>query len=83
MENNTTPIMPVGPGCGCQSGQKPPTGTTPPSCDKMPVSCFGVGYTFVPVQKFNEMYMPAEGLSRGTIFPELDKPFGMQGVEVG
>lgn len=83
MENNTTPIMPSRPGCGCQSGQKPPANTNPPSCDKKPVPCYGVGYAFVPVQKFNEIYMPAEGLNRGTIFPELDKPFGMYGVEVG
>ena len=30
---------------------------------------------FVPVQSFDTPYEPALALSRGTIFPALDKPF--------
>ena len=30
---------------------------------------------FIPVQVLNEVYEPECGFSRGTIFPELDKPF--------
>lgn len=30
---------------------------------------------YSPYQKFRELYEPEEGLSRGTIFRELDKPF--------
>lgn len=85
MENNnnrpTTP--PMRPGCGCQCGQvRPPV--TPPSDDKICGTCFGrVGYAFVPVQTFNDIYSPAEGLQNGTIYPELNMPFGMYGAEVG
>ena len=83
MENNTTPNTPTKPGCGCNCGQvKPPV--VPPSDGNMCGTCMGsVGYAFVPVQTFNDIYSPSEGLHRGTIFPELDKPFGMYGAEVG
>ena len=30
---------------------------------------------FVPVQTFGAVYEPDAGFPRGTIFPELDKPF--------
>ena len=30
---------------------------------------------YVPFQQANELYEPEKGLSRGTLFPELDKPF--------
>lgn len=30
---------------------------------------------YVPYQRWNETYEPALGFQRGTIFPELDKPF--------
>ena len=30
---------------------------------------------YVPWQKFECTYEPAQGLKAGTIFPELDKPF--------
>ena len=30
---------------------------------------------YVPMQKWNETYEPAMALARGTLFPELDKPF--------
>ena len=34
-----------------------------------------VGMAYVPWQFFENVYDPCKGLSRGTIFPELDKPF--------
>lgn len=30
---------------------------------------------FVPVQDLNEVFEPECGFSKGTIFPELEKPF--------
>ncbi len=30
---------------------------------------------YVPMQKWGELYAPAVGLERGTIFPDLDLPF--------
>ncbi|MBE6664555.1 MAG: spore coat associated protein CotJA [Ruminococcaceae bacterium] len=38
-----------------------------------------VGYAFVPIQTFGEIYTPEEGLERGTIFPELDLPISVYG----
>ncbi len=38
-------------------------------------SNFVVGMAYVPWQTFGTIYDPCKGLSRGTIFPELDKPF--------
>ena len=38
---------------------------------------------YVPWQKFECTYEPAQGLKAGTIFPELDKPFyGRRGVRL-
>lgn len=37
--------------------------------DMMPGMCY------VPWQSFDKTYDPMQGLSAGTIFPELDKPF--------
>lgn len=34
-----------------------------------------VGMAYVPVQEWNQTYNLNEALSRGTQFPELDKPF--------
>ena len=36
---------------------------------------------YVPMQKWSKPYDPDAGLSRGTVFPELDLPFlGMEGL---
>ncbi len=61
---------PEGPGCGCES----PGGNTPcggPACRCMP----SLAMVYAKPQQFHEMYGEAEGLSRGTIFRELDMPF--------
>lgn len=36
---------------------------------------FVVGMAYVPWQTWGNVYEPCKGFSRGTIFPELDKPF--------
>lgn len=40
-----------------------------------PKDNFVVGMAYVPWQTWGNVYDPCKGLSRGTIFPELDKPF--------
>jgi len=35
-----------------------------------------LAHAYVPVQCLNCVYPPMEGLCRGTIFPELDRPYG-------
>jgi hypothetical protein len=32
---------------------------------------------YVPFQYLNSVYPPMQGLERGTIFPELDRPYGV------
>lgn len=34
--------------------------------------CGCVGYAYVPYQQLNTVYSPTEGLTEGTIFPELN-----------
>lgn len=42
---------------------------------KDPLSGLPLAMAYVPWQCWGETYKPAEGWSRGTIFPELDLPF--------
>ena len=35
-----------------------------------------IGMTYVPVQQWGETYKVEEAFDRGTLFPELDFPFG-------
>lgn len=42
-------------------------------CDSVDVCPLAMAY--VPFQRWCNTYEPAEALSRGTIFPELDLPF--------
>ncbi|MBU5460436.1 spore coat associated protein CotJA [Anaerostipes sp. MSJ-23] len=39
-----------------------------------------VAMQYVPWQQWNQIYCPEEGLSCGTIFPELNKPFYGKGA---
>ncbi len=42
-----------------------------------------VTMAYVPYQNMNHTYLPEEALDRGTLFPELDKPFlGERGFSV-
>lgn len=36
-----------------------------------------VGYAYVPYQTFGEIYGLDEAFRRGTLFPELDLPYGV------
>lgn len=54
-------------GCGC-------TDRTSTSDDRH-IDQFPIGMAYVPWQCFRDMYDPHVGLSRGTIFKELDYPF--------
>jgi hypothetical protein len=40
-----------------------------------------LAYSYVPYQYMNKTYSSGKALSRGTAFPELDKPFGVYGTE--
>ena len=42
-------------------------------CDAVDTCPLAMAY--VPMQRWKNTYEPAEGWHRGTIFPELDKPF--------
>ena len=42
--------------------------TKPQECG----SCGCVGYAFVPPQRLDSVFTPAEALQRGTLFPELE-----------
>lgn len=37
--------------------------------------CFPPAMAYVPWQRLDEMYTPETALERGTLYPELDKPF--------
>ena len=43
------------------------------------LSGFSLAMVYSPYQVFQSIYEPQEGLSRGTIFAELDKPFTADG----
>lgn len=40
-----------------------------------------VTMAYVPMQCMENLYQPEEGLDRGTVFPDLDKPWGGCGHE--
>ncbi len=42
---------------------------------KTPLDELPLTMSYTPMQKLGVLYEEAEGLCRGTIFPELDKPF--------
>lgn len=48
-----------------------------------PIAMPMVAYAYVPVQvaEMRNLYDPMQGLERGTIFPILDKPFGVYGKQ--
>ena len=40
-----------------------------------------IGYAAVPNQRMTNVYSPMEALEAGTLFPELNLPFGVYGKE--
>lgn len=41
-----------------------------PKCESWPIAM-----AYVPWQRFDKVYEPAQALRAGTLFPELEKPF--------
>jgi len=41
-----------------------------------PICCPKLAHAYVPFQCLNCLYTPEKGLKQGTIFPELDRPYG-------
>lgn len=61
--------------CGCghnMSRNMPMTTDDACLCSNQPIS---LAMSYVKKQPFGELYSPCEGWRRGTIFPDLDKPF--------
>lgn len=65
-------------------GIVPPAGTLPAPLPPIPIEvpveescgyCITPAMAYVPTQKWSTTYEAEEGMSCGTIFPELDKPF--------
>ena len=54
-----------------------------PSETKQPDNMM-VGYAYVPIQQedMRNLFDPEYGLKQGTIFPILDKPFGVYGRQI-
>jgi hypothetical protein len=42
-----------------------------------PILCARLAHAYVPFQCLCCLYPPEKGLQQGTIFPELDRPYGM------
>ena len=49
--------------------------------DKTCINSLPLTMAFVPMQKWDDLYSADVGLSRGTIFPSLDKPFMGRRIE--
>ena len=54
--------------------QDTPTPQCPATKSRLPED-MPIAMAYVPVQFWEKPYDPQTGLSRGTIFPSLDKPF--------
>ncbi|SNX54859.1 spore coat associated protein CotJA [Thermoanaerobacterium sp. RBIITD] len=46
-----------------------------PYIESYDMSQKGLAEAYIPIQKYVSAYPPEQGLMRGTIFPELDKPY--------
>ena len=55
---------------------EPNTDMTCVCLEKLPLA-----YAYVPYQQMNKTYAAVEALNRGTVFPELDKPYSVYGKE--
>ena len=56
-------------------------GCTCPESDEATLFDKPLAYAYVPVQRWRMLYTPEMGISRGTIFEELDKPMEVYGNE--
>ena len=73
-------------GCGCARENACCADTREGRCHRtsqpLPADAlygFSLAMVYSPYQIFQNVYEPQEGLSRGTIFAELDKPFSADG----
>ena len=64
-----------------ENGMPRATTTCDPASD--PLDGRPLGYSYTPIQRWRMLYRPAEGLSRGTLFSELDLPFMGMSVTKG
>lgn len=39
------------------------------------LNCLPLAMAYVPMQRLGSIYSPEQALRKGTLFPELDKPF--------
>jgi len=51
----------------------------PPAMPYENIDQFPVGMAYVPWQQWQQVYSVETAINRGTIFPDLDKPFIMGG----
>lgn len=78
--------------CGCMqrphlpepphsnTGNRPSCSLRQPDRENIQRDCLSdmsVAMAYVPMQRWNQVYDMSRGLTRGTIFPELDLPFVM------
>jgi hypothetical protein len=80
-EGQTAPPCPARPESTEMSPMTPPSEQNMPHTE-MPMENrphwmmdYALAMAYVPRQKWNDIYQPDVGFSRGTIFPALDKPF--------
>lgn len=52
----------------------------PTEAVKIPKECQTLAMAYVEMQKWQELYEPEQGFSRGTIFTQLDLPFVGEGA---
>ena len=74
------PEMPGGGGAGNQGGTSGSGGDNRPGTnasgfDAMYLGSLPIAMSYTPMQQWKTTYSAENGLSRGTIFPELDLPF--------
>ncbi len=74
------PEMPGGGGAGNQGGTSGSGGNNRPGTnasgfDAMYLGSLPIAMSYTPMQQWKTTYSAEKGLSRGTIFPELDLPF--------
>ena len=77
MPDNTIDTTPTPGRPGTNPGMMPGTrpGTTPGGGQMDCLSTLPIAMAYVPMQRWETPYEPAEGLENGTIFPSLNLPF--------
>ncbi|MCL6612321.1 MAG: spore coat associated protein CotJA [Peptococcaceae bacterium] len=65
--NPTGPYYPPGPPTGPYIPPEPP--------GYPPTAGWELARAYVPIQRFGTTYSPAEALEKGTLFPELWRPY--------